>query len=113
MATREGARYAGIDAGILAVGKLADVIVVDMEQPHLTPRHRTVSALTYSARGSDVVYTIIDGSVVYENGSSTLVDEAAIMEEAQSRSEDLIERAGLEPLLTPWRFGPLGTGTAP
>lgn len=113
MATREGARYAGIDAGILAEGKLADVIVVDMDQPHLTPRHRTVSALTYSARGSDVVYTIIDGTVVYENGSSTLVDEAAIMEEAQSRSEDLIERAGLEPLLTPWRFGPLGAGTAP
>ena len=153
MATREGARYAGIDAGQLAAGKLAagklaagklaagklaagklaagklaagklaagklaagklaDIIVVDMEQPHLTPRHRTVSALTYSARGSDVVYTIIDGTIVYEDGSCTLVDEVAIMDEAQSRSEELIARAGLQPLLDPWRFDVVGSGTGP
>ena len=37
MATREGARYAGIDAGVLAPGKLADIVVVDMRSPHLTP----------------------------------------------------------------------------
>ena len=113
MATREGARYAGIDAGQLAAGKLADIIVVDMEQPHLTPRHRTVSALTYSARGPDVVYTIIDGTIVYEDGSCTLVDEVAIMDEAQSRSEELIARAGLQPLLDPWRFDVVGSGTGP
>ena len=40
MATREGARYLGIDAGVLEQGRLADVIVVDMRKPHLTPHHR-------------------------------------------------------------------------
>jgi 5-methylthioadenosine/S-adenosylhomocysteine deaminase len=103
LATREGARYMGIDAGVLAPGKLADIVVVDLEQPHLTPRHRTVASLTYAARGSDVVYTIVNGRIIYEDGHCTLVDEQAIMEEAQRRSEELVERAGLGGLLEPWR----------
>ena len=103
MATREGARYANIDAGVLSPGKLADIIVVDMRSPHLTPRHRTVSALTYCVRGSDVAYSVIDGEVVLENGRCTMVDEEEVMLEAQDRAEDLIERAGLHGLLTPWR----------
>ncbi len=93
----------GIDAGVLAPGKLADIVVVDLEQPHLTPRHRTVAALAYAARGSDVVYTIVDGRVIYQDGKCTLVDEQAIMAEAQQRSEELVSRAGLEGLLEPWR----------
>ncbi|MDJ0924719.1 MAG: amidohydrolase [Acidimicrobiia bacterium] len=103
LATLEGARYLGVDVGSLEPGKLADIVVVDLEQPHLTPRHRTVAALAYSARGSDVIYNIVDGRIIYENGHCTLVDERAIMEEAQRRSEELIARAGLEPLLQPWR----------
>ena len=110
LATREGARYMGIDAGALAPGKLADIVVVDLEQPHLTPRHRTVAALAYAARGSDVVYTIVDGRIIYEDGRCTLVDERAIMEEAQRRSEELVARAGLEDLLEPWRTGLLPNG---
>ena len=103
MATREGARYANIDAGVLAPGKLADIIVVNMKSPHLTPWHRTVSALTYCARGSDVVHSIIDGNLALENGRCTMVDEEEVMREAQARAEDLIDRAGLHGLLTPWR----------
>jgi len=104
MGTRDGARYVGIDAGVLAVGKLADVTVVDLERPHLTPHHRTVAALVYAARGSDVVLTIVGGAIVYEDGSCTLVDEAEIMQEAHTRSKELIERAGFQPLLEPWNF---------
>jgi len=103
MATREGARYANIDAGELAPGKLADIIVVNMKSPHLTPWHRTVSALTYCVRGSDVVHSIIDGNLALENGRCTMVDEEEVMREAQARAEDLIDRAGLHGLLTPWR----------
>ncbi len=104
MATREGARYAGVDAGVLAPGKLADLIVVDMQRPHLTPRHRTVGALTYSARGSDVVHSVVDGTLVLEDGLCTQVDEEEVMREAQARAEELIDRAGLHHLLSPWRF---------
>lgn len=103
MATREGARYLGIDAGVLAPGKLADVVVVDLEKPHMTPLHRVVAALVYSALGSDVSMTIVGGVVVYEGGRCTRVDEDAVMAEAQARAEELVERAGLADLRTPWR----------
>lgn len=103
LATREGARYMGIDAGVLAPGKLADVAVVDLERPHLRPLHRVVSTLAYSARGSDVVMTIVGGEVVYEDGRCTRVDEAEVMAEAQARAGELVARAGMEHLLEPWR----------
>jgi 5-methylthioadenosine/S-adenosylhomocysteine deaminase len=103
LATREGARYMGVDAGVLAPGKLADMAVVDLERPHLKPLHRLVSTLAYSARGSDVVMTIVGGDVVYEDGRCTKVAEAEVLAEAQARSEELISRAGMQDLLIPWR----------
>ncbi len=107
LATRQGARYLGVDAGVLAEGKLADIAVVDLERPHLMPRNRTVATLAYSARGSDVVMTIVGGEVVYEDGRCTRVDEDEVMAEAQVRAGELTERAGLSALRIPWdRGGP-------
>lgn len=103
MATREGAAYMGLDADALAAGKLADVIVVNLRAPHLKPLHRVVATLTYAARGADVETTIVGGEVIYENGRCTRVDEGAVMDEAQARAEELVERAGLGGLRTPWR----------
>ena len=103
LATREGARHLGIDAGVLAPGKLADIAVVDMQSVHLQPLNRTVSTLVYAARGSDVAMTIVGGEVIYEDGASTKVDDSEVIAEAQTRSAELITRAGIEPLLTPWR----------
>ena len=103
LATREGARYLAIEAGELAPGKLADVVVVDLDAPHLTPMHRVVAALAYSARGSDVWMTIVGGQVIYENGRCTNVDEAEVLAEAQARAEELVERAGMRELVTTWR----------
>jgi len=103
LATREGARYMGLDAGVLEAGKLADVVVVELDRPHLKPLHRTVATLAYSAQGSDVAMTIVGGEVVYENGRCTKVDEADVMEEAQWRAQELVTRAGMKDLLIPWR----------
>lgn len=58
--------------------------------------------MVYAARGSDVDMTIVGGEVIYENGASTKVDEAEVIAEAQARSRDLIQRAGLQPLLSAW-----------
>lgn len=102
LATREGARYLGIDAGQLALGKLADVVVVDLELPHLKPLHQVVSTLAYSARGADVVTTIVGGEVIYDHGRCIRVDERAIMAEAQRRGKELVVRAELQGLLAPW-----------
>jgi 5-methylthioadenosine/S-adenosylhomocysteine deaminase len=95
LATREGARYVGIDAGQLAPGRLADAVVVDVTVPHMAPLYDVVTALVYSATANDVAMTIIGGRVVVEDGRSTLVDEASVVEEAQARGHELAERAGL------------------
>ncbi len=102
LATREGARYMGIDAGVLAPGKLADIAVVDLRRPHLQPLNRAVATLAYAARGSDVIMTIVGGEVVYENGACTRVDEALVMADAQAAADALVTRAGLQSLRTPW-----------
>jgi 5-methylthioadenosine/S-adenosylhomocysteine deaminase len=110
LATREGARYVGLDAGVLASGKLADVIVVALDRPHLKPVHRAVATLTYAARGSDVEMTIVGGDVIFENGAVSTVDERDVMDEAQARADELVRRAGIEVLRMPWRRGSVHAG---
>jgi 5-methylthioadenosine/S-adenosylhomocysteine deaminase len=103
LATREGARYLGVEAGVLAAGKLADVVVVDLAAPHLLPMHRVVATLAYAASGSDVWMTIVGGEVIYEGGRCTNVDETDVLEEAQARAGELVARAGMQDLTKTWR----------
>ncbi|RKT87540.1 5-methylthioadenosine/S-adenosylhomocysteine deaminase [Saccharopolyspora antimicrobica] len=99
LATRDGARCAGIDAGVLEAGRLADLIVVDLDRPHLQPLHDVVSTLVYAARGSDVVVTVVDGEIVQRDGRCLRVDEASAVAEARERAELLLHRAGMTHLL--------------
>jgi 5-methylthioadenosine/S-adenosylhomocysteine deaminase len=103
LATREGARALGVDAGMLAPGRLADIAIVDLRGAHLAPVHRTVAALVHCARGSDVETTIIGGEVVYERGQTTRVDADDAAGELRERANALVARAGLRPLTEPWR----------
>lgn len=96
----------GIDAGVIAPGKLADLVIVDQSGPHHAPLHRTVASLVYSTSAADVTHTIVGGEVIFEDGHCTKVDEAEVVEEANGRASDLVDRAGLGPLLEPWRMGP-------
>ena len=103
LATRVGAEYMGIDAGVISPGKLADLVIVDQSAPHHAPLHRTVASVVYSTSPSDVTHTIVGGEVILEDGRRTMVDEAAVVEEANGRAADLVARAGLAPLLEPRR----------
>src|SRR5690606_24871089 len=95
LATREGARLACVDAGELKVGKLADIVVVNLNKPAMAPCFDVISNLVYAGSGNQVSHTMIDGKLVYERGRFTQVDGDAIMEEAQERCSQLIHRLGL------------------
>ncbi len=67
------------EIGTLAVGKKADIIVLDLNQPHLTPLYNIPSHLVYAARGADVIHSIINGRLVMRNRQLLTLDEEAIM----------------------------------
>ena len=88
-ATIEGARVLGMSdrIGSIEIGKKADIIVVDTDKPHLTPMYNPYSHLVYSACGSDVIHSIIDGNVVMENGRLLTADPDTVMAEARRQSD--------------------------
>jgi 5-methylthioadenosine/S-adenosylhomocysteine deaminase len=61
LATINGSKILGIDdqVGRIDVGKKADLILININQPHLVPHHDMVSLLVYSAFGHDVETTIV------------------------------------------------------
>ena len=63
MATVEGAKLLGIDdrVGTLEAGKQADLILIELQKPHLQPLHDPYALIAYSAAGADVDTVIIDG----------------------------------------------------
>lgn len=77
LATANGARAMGWgdgELGVLREGALADVIVVDMQKPHLQPIHDAVSNLVYCGKASDVDTVIVDGEILVENRQLRGVD---------------------------------------
>jgi 5-methylthioadenosine/S-adenosylhomocysteine deaminase len=95
MATAGGADVLGLNAGRIEAGAAADLAVIDLDAPHLTPAHDLVSHLAYAVRGSDVRHTICDGEVVMRDREVLTMDEAAVMARAAERAEGLLDRAGV------------------
>ncbi|WP_248895599.1 amidohydrolase [Haloplanus halobius] len=93
MATAGGADVLGIDSGRLEAGANADLAVLDLDVPHLTPDHDLVSHLAYAARGSDVRHTVCDGRVLMRDREVLTLDEVRVMERASEHARDLLDRA--------------------
>lgn len=81
MVTNGGAAALGMSPilGSLEPGKKADLITIDLNQPHLTPMYDPCSHLVYAARGADVRDVIIDGSIVMRERQLLEVDEQEVM----------------------------------
>jgi 5-methylthioadenosine/S-adenosylhomocysteine deaminase len=90
LATTGGARVLGLDGqvGRLAPGYKADLIVLDVDQPHLTPLYDPFSHLVYAARGADVATVMVDGRLLVENRRLLAVD----VEETLARARELARR---------------------
>ena len=73
--TSGGALCMGLtDCDVLAPGKKADIIMIDMDKPSMQPENNVVRNIIYSADNSCVKMTMIDGKILYEDGEFTTID---------------------------------------
>jgi 5-methylthioadenosine/S-adenosylhomocysteine deaminase len=91
MATVRGAQTFGLNCGRIEVGCLADMALVDLKRPELTPHFDLYSDLAYSANGSCIDTVICDGRVLMEDGK--VAGEDDIIEGARRAAFDLLKRA--------------------
>lgn len=94
IATINGARALGLEKeiGSIEVGKKADLAILDLNTPSLTPRNNLIAGLSYSANGSEVDTVIINGQVTMEGRKILTMDEALVYHKIQ----DIIVRMGLD-----------------
>ncbi|MBZ6494922.1 amidohydrolase [Natrinema longum] len=92
MVTRGSADAIGLASGRLEAGAPADLAVIDLEAPHLTPRHDLVSHLAYAATAADVRHTVCDGQVLMRDREVLTLEEAAVRERALEAATSLVER---------------------
>ena len=81
MATINGANALCLNTGAIEVGRKADIALLDLDAPSLTPLNNAVAALSYSANGSEVTDVIIDGKVVMRDRELLTIDEERVRHE--------------------------------
>jgi 5-methylthioadenosine/S-adenosylhomocysteine deaminase len=99
MATINGARALGLEKeiGSLEVGKRADIAVFDLDKAHTSVANRPVSALVFSAHGTDVDTVLVNGEVVLRAGELRFAGEREVLDDARRVARMVIEKAGLAP----------------
>ncbi|MDB5922364.1 MAG: cytosine deaminase-like metal-dependent hydrolase [Betaproteobacteria bacterium] len=99
MATIDGCKALGLDSelGSIETGKQADLITVDLFQPHLYPVDMLVYRLVYNATGADVSDVVVGGRLVMEARKILTIDEGQVLERVQSIYDRFVVRAELEP----------------
>ena len=84
LATRNGALAQGRkDCGEIQIGARADLVLIDRTSVHNMPCFDDYAMLCYSADRSDVLMTMVDGRILYQNGTYTLIDEERLRYDAQ------------------------------
>ncbi len=87
-ATRGGALGQGRDnSGVLSTGFKADLTVLDISGPSMKPVHNLLTNIVYSASGSDVVLTMVDGKVLYQEGEYTTIDIERVVFEVEKAAQ--------------------------
>ncbi len=94
MATRGGARAVGLEKelGQLTPGFKADIILVDNNNPHMTPQHNVVANLVYSAGAADVTHTMVDGRWLMRDRTLESMDETAVLKRGRETAAELVQR---------------------
>ena len=86
MVTENAYKALGLNIG-LREGAAADLVIIDLKKPHLTPIYSFESHLVYAAKSSDVDTVIINGSIVMKNRKILTINEEKVMEKANELAE--------------------------
>lgn len=91
MATVNGAKAIGREGelGAIREGALADLILIDLNQPQFIPANSILSGLVYSSNGSEVDTVIVDGKILMQNRRLTTIDETEVYAECRKIAERL------------------------
>lgn len=94
MATVHGAKAIGREGelGVIAPGALADLMLVDMRRPHLSPQNDLIANLVYCGKASDVDTVIVDGQVVVKEHQLLMADVQTLCCEAGERVDEIKKR---------------------
>ncbi|MBQ1391808.1 MAG: amidohydrolase [Firmicutes bacterium] len=93
MATLNGAKAQGrMDCGSLKVGNKADLIMLRTDTPNMNPVHDLLHNVVLSATDSDLVMTMADGKVLYENGEYKTIDLERAIFEVERSVKDILAR---------------------
>ncbi len=103
LAALGGATMTGVDGGVIDVGRVADLVVLDVDKVRHTPWNRPVASMVHSGRSGDVDTVIVAGEVIVENGRSTKVDEAEVRAAASEATKQLFGDARLTGLTRDWQ----------
>jgi len=92
LTTINGAKVIGRDdIGSLEQGKNADLIIINLDKPHLVPLYNPCSHLVYAASGADVTTTIINGKIIMKDRKILTVDEQEVMREVKNIAKKVKE----------------------
>ena len=94
LATRGSARVLGLEneVGELRAGLKADLIVIDLDQPHLTPLYDPYSHLVYAATGGDVQTVVVHGQVLVQDRRLLYLDLDETLARARELARQVQER---------------------
>lgn len=94
LATRKGAEVMGIDdeVGSLEPGKKADLIIMEMLNPYLTPTKNPLTSVVLYGSSSDIDTVIVDGRILKRNGRLETIETEEALLKAQERVDGIIER---------------------
>lgn len=91
MATVNGAKAIGREGklGEIREGALADLILVNLNEPQFIPSNNIISGLVYSSKGSEVDTVLVNGRILMEHGKLTVMDENRVFGECRKIAERL------------------------
>ena len=90
MATVGGAKALGLEqADTLEVGKLADIIMIDLKRPNMQPINNIEKNIVYSGSKENIKMTMINGRILYEDGKFYLNEP---IEEIYARAQEVTDR---------------------